>query len=337
MIRPTNYPTIILVFSFLLLWLAGSLGASIRRKRKLPDQVAGADPGLILGATLTLLGLIIGFTFSMAVSRYEQRKNYEEAEANAIGTEYVRADLLPAADAQRVRGLLANYTTQRILFYTTHDEQKLGRVNANTAQLQTDLWSAVAKLAAAQPTAITALVVSGMNDVLNSQGYTQAAWWNRIPPSAWALMFTDRSLLQSVDRLLHSPRWYGTSCVSGDDPGGVDLVLSYRRHRQPTPRHYSGAAAKSHEPLSVAPSTMNIWCLLKIHISPSSFASTRIPCLRLTINALRLLNACSTRWIPRRCGGLSVDPEGNRQCARGQGLTFYRSLLGRSGACEGTI
>ena len=54
----------------------------------------------------------------MAISRYEQRKNYEEAEANAIGTEYVRADLLPAADAQRVRTLLANYTDQRILFYT---------------------------------------------------------------------------------------------------------------------------------------------------------------------------------------------------------------------------
>jgi hypothetical protein len=43
---------------------------------------------------LTLLALIIGFSFSMAVSRYDQRKSYEEAEANAIGTEYARADLL---------------------------------------------------------------------------------------------------------------------------------------------------------------------------------------------------------------------------------------------------
>jgi hypothetical protein len=188
MIRLTDYPTIILVFSFLLLWLAGALGASIRRKRKLPDEVAGADPGLILGATLTLLGLIIGFTFSMAVSRYEQRKTYEEAEANAIGTEYVRADLLPAADAQKVRGLLANYTNQRILFYTIRDEQELGRVNAATDQLQTEMWSTAEKAATAQPTPLTALVVAGMNDVLNSQGYTQAAFWNRIPPSAWTLM-----------------------------------------------------------------------------------------------------------------------------------------------------
>ena len=59
--------------------------------------------GTILAATLTLLGLIIGFTFSMAVSRYDQRKNLEEEEANAIGTEYLRAGLLPAADAAKAR------------------------------------------------------------------------------------------------------------------------------------------------------------------------------------------------------------------------------------------
>jgi hypothetical protein len=61
------------------------------------------DFSVILSATLTLLGLLIGFSFSMAISRYDERKNYEEAEANAIGTEYVRADLLPAADAAKVR------------------------------------------------------------------------------------------------------------------------------------------------------------------------------------------------------------------------------------------
>jgi hypothetical protein len=61
------------------------------------------DFGVIQSATLTLLGLIIGFTFSMAIGRYEQCKNYEEAEANAIGTEYVRADRLPGAAAACVR------------------------------------------------------------------------------------------------------------------------------------------------------------------------------------------------------------------------------------------
>ncbi len=188
MIRLTDFPVLVLVVSFFLLWLSGWLGTSFRRRNRAFEEAPGADPGLVLGATLTLLGLIIGFTFSMAIGRYEQRKNYEEAEANAIGTEYVRADLLPAADAQRVRTLLANYTHLRILFYITRRGQELSRVNADTAQLQTDLWSAVVGPATSQPTPVNALVVSGMNDVLNSQGYTQAAWWNRIPPSAWTLM-----------------------------------------------------------------------------------------------------------------------------------------------------
>ena len=95
---------------------------------------------------------------------------------------------LPAADAQRLRALLAKYTDQRILFYETRDEQRLSRVNSDTAQLQTQLWALVATQAMTQQTPIIALTVSGMNDVLNSQGYTQAAWWNRIPSSAWFLM-----------------------------------------------------------------------------------------------------------------------------------------------------
>jgi hypothetical protein len=186
----TDYPLLVFVVSFVVLWLSAQFGAGvIKRWRKL-EQDTREDFGVILAATLTLLGLIIGFSFSMATSRYDQRKNLEEAEANAIGTEHVRADLLPPADAEKVRALLRNYLDQRVLFYTTRDEQQLRQIDARTAQLQTELWSAVLAPAAAQPTPVVALAVSGMNDVLNSQGYTQAAWWNRIPVAAWGLMGT---------------------------------------------------------------------------------------------------------------------------------------------------
>ncbi len=184
----TDYPLLVFALSFFGLWLSAWIGASfLRRQRTLEDGVR-EDFGVILAATLTLLGLIIGFSFSMAINRYDQRKNYEEAEANAIGTEYLRADLLPAADAARVRALLLSYLDQRVLFYRTGDEQELRQINAQTAKLQTALWSAVQAPAVVQPTPVAALSVAGMNDVLNSQGYTQAAWWNRIPIAAWGLM-----------------------------------------------------------------------------------------------------------------------------------------------------
>jgi hypothetical protein len=183
-----RYPLLLFPVSFLVLWLAAWFGASVLKRRRTLEGEAREDLSVIQAATLTLLGLILGFSFSMAIGRYDQRKNYEEAEANAIGTEYVRADLLPAADAARVRALLVSYLDQRVLFYTTRDEQQLEQINANTARLQSELWSAVQATAIAQPTPVVALAVAGMNDVLNSQGYTQAAWWNRIPIAAWALM-----------------------------------------------------------------------------------------------------------------------------------------------------
>lgn len=184
-----NYPLFVFALSFVGLWLSARIGASLaKRRRDLETEEVREDFGVIQAATLTLLGLIIGFTFSMALGRYDQRKNFEEAEANAIGTEYVRADLLPAADAAKVRALLLNYLDQRVLFYTTRDEEQLRQINKQTASVQRELWSAVQAPAVAQPTLMVALAVAGMNDVLNSQGYTQAAWWNRIPIAAWALM-----------------------------------------------------------------------------------------------------------------------------------------------------
>ncbi len=185
---PTDHPLLVFVLSFIALWLSAWGGWSFRRWQGALDAEMHEDFGFILAATLTLLGLIIGFSFSMATSRYDQRKNYEEAEANAIGTEYVRADLLPDADAARVRPLLRKYLDERVLFYKACDEQELQQINARAAQLQTELWTAIRAPAAAQPTPVMALVVSGMNDVLNSQGYTQAAYWNRIPTAAWGLM-----------------------------------------------------------------------------------------------------------------------------------------------------
>ena len=175
-------PFIISLIFFVAQWCAAYLGDCFRRTVRSLDADEREDFNIVLTATMTLLGLIIRFSFSMAVSRYDQRKSYEEDEANAIGTEFVRADLLPAEDATRVRELLNRYANQRIAFY-------LGRGEANVeAKLQSELWSAVARVTRSQPTPVVALAASGMNDVLNSQGYTQAAWWNRIPVAAWGLM-----------------------------------------------------------------------------------------------------------------------------------------------------
>ena len=65
--------------------LSAGIGWWFRKQQGVLDEEPREDFGFILAATLTLLGLIIGFSFSMATSRYDQRTNYEEAEANAFG------------------------------------------------------------------------------------------------------------------------------------------------------------------------------------------------------------------------------------------------------------
>jgi hypothetical protein len=184
-----SYPRIFFLFSFLLLWVAAQLGAFLRQRRPLKEDERD-DFNVVEAATLTLLGLIIGFSFSMATTRYDLRKNYEEAEANAIGTEYFRVTLLPAEDAAKVQAQLVKYVELRLRFYRTRNQSELQQINADTGRLQSEMWTAVQAPALARPSPVIALAVAGMNDVLNSQGYTQAAWWNRIPTAAWILMIT---------------------------------------------------------------------------------------------------------------------------------------------------
>jgi hypothetical protein len=183
-----RFSFLVLTLSLVALWLAVQIGVFIRKRRRSVEENEREDFGMVMSAILTLLGLIIGFSFSMAITRYDQRKTLEEAEANAIGTEYVRADFLPADNAAKVRTLLRDYLDQRLLYYTTRDDQELVQIEATTGQLEAELWSAVQVPTAARPTPVLTSTAMGMNDVLNSRGYTQAAWLNRIPNAAWCLM-----------------------------------------------------------------------------------------------------------------------------------------------------
>src|SRR5258708_35872206 len=109
MFNPFDYPLLILVVSLSTFWICSSFGAWLRKWMGNPGEDNRDDFKFVVGGTLTLLGLIIGFTFSMAVERYNQRKNLEQQEANAIGTEYDRAGLLPPTDTAKVRRLLKGF------------------------------------------------------------------------------------------------------------------------------------------------------------------------------------------------------------------------------------
>lgn len=188
MYRSVNSPLLVFVVSGVVLAFAAKSGAAFRDKARPLEDGEREDFGVVVTATLTLLALIIGFTFSMAISRYDQRKNCEPAEASAINTELIRSDVLPDSHMVTLRRLLNNYLEQRVLFYKTRNERQLRSIDAQTVQLQMQLWAAVRAGAAAQLPPTVGLTMGGMNDVMNAQKLAQAAWWNGIPTAAWALM-----------------------------------------------------------------------------------------------------------------------------------------------------
>src|SRR5881394_38614 len=121
MFDPADYPFLILLGSLAAFCLSSTVGCWLGKRTEQLEERNREDFKFVLGGTLTLLGLIVGFTFSMAVERYNQRKNYEEEEANAIGTEYLRVDVVALPEDSRMRALLRDYLDQRIVYYTSND------------------------------------------------------------------------------------------------------------------------------------------------------------------------------------------------------------------------
>jgi len=183
-----DHPLVFFVATLALLFAAAELGALARiRGHKLTDAER-AEFDLVRAAMFTLFGLLVGFAITMAVSRFDLRKSYEEAEANAIGTENLRLDFLSPETASAARALLKAYAEKRIVFYTELDAERLARNEIETAATQKALWEAIVPAAKKEPTPIMGLTVSGMNDVLNSQGYTLSVFRNRLPVEVWMLL-----------------------------------------------------------------------------------------------------------------------------------------------------
>ncbi len=185
---PLNqHPFYILILSLTVLGASVWCGGALLSRFKNKVAWSQTDFNLVQTATLTLLSLIIGFTFSMAIGRFDQRKVLEEAEANSISTAFLRADMLPVEARTQIKKILIQYAEQRILFYT-EEESALKRVNARTAELQNELWRVAAQAAHAQPTPTTALAVASISDAISAEGHSQGAAWNTIPRPAWWLL-----------------------------------------------------------------------------------------------------------------------------------------------------
>jgi hypothetical protein len=143
--------------------------------------------GEMVASTLALLAFILGFTFSLAASRFDAKRQLVVDEANAIGTTYLRADMLPA-HRDDIRALLRAYVDVRIEAITP---DRLAAGIRRSEALQNQLWALTVPIARSNPdSVIVGLFVQSLNDVidLHTKRLT-AAVRNRIPLAIWVALY----------------------------------------------------------------------------------------------------------------------------------------------------
>ena len=180
---------VILITGLLLLTLAEFGYRAGLRLFAAKDEPRKSQIGGIQGAILGMLALLLGFTFSMAVTRYEVRRDLVLQEANSIGTTYLRAALLPDARRIAVENLLRQYVDARLDFYGAGmSPAKLAAAESHTSKLQHELWMQTVAASREAPNPITATFITALNDTIDLDESCMNAFRARVPGSVWLLL-----------------------------------------------------------------------------------------------------------------------------------------------------
>jgi hypothetical protein len=155
------------------------------------DGIEKGDIALILGAVLTLLALLLGFTYAMSQARYDARRQLVVDQANAIGTTYLRAKTLPEPRSSEIQKLLHRYVAIRIETSRAMDDdpEKIRERGDRTKELHDLLWAHAASLAREYPDPVTAIFLQTLNDTIDLYSKRLAAFRNRVPLSIYLVLF----------------------------------------------------------------------------------------------------------------------------------------------------
>lgn len=167
-------------------WRLGCKGAASR------DEKYRAHINTLLGSVLGLMGLMLGFTFSMALNRYDGRSDALVAEANAIGTAYLRAQLLPEAVRAPARDLIARHVELRLAEGEIGLDEEFRRAGilVESGALLEETWDLATRAAAIDPNPVTTgLFVQALNDMIDQFGQRNMVIERHVPELVLVLLF----------------------------------------------------------------------------------------------------------------------------------------------------
>jgi hypothetical protein len=192
-----------LAAAFLFFGILASLRAGRRIGLRAIERAGGApnsNTGSLEAAVFALLGLMIAFTFSGALTRFDLRRAQAVDESNAVGTAWLRIDLLPAQAQPALRDAFRSYVDSRIATYRALPDIEAARADADRAQaLQAEIWkqAVAATRVPGVPTSAEILVMPALNEMFDISSTRLAA--TRIhPPIIIYLMLIALALVAAL-------------------------------------------------------------------------------------------------------------------------------------------
>jgi len=194
-----------------------------RRRQGREEEGARAGLGAVDGAVFALMGLLIAFTFSGAATRFDMRRQLIVDEANAIGTAWLRLDLLPAAAQPELRELFRRYLDARLAVYAkvpdmTAAQAELAQANA----LQGEIWARATVACRESANPLTAQLIPALNEMFDIAA-TRTASANIHPP---AIIFVMLGVLALMSSLLAGYAMAGGKSRSWIHVIGFGLILA---------------------------------------------------------------------------------------------------------------
>jgi hypothetical protein len=189
----TATPLWLIALTLLLAMALSSLLGNYLRQRRLRKQggeeLVEADGSFMLSSVVGLLALLIGFTFSLALDRFETRRGLVLEEANAIGTAYLRTQLLHEPHRTRISQLLIEYTDNRLELARLPDNEAR-RLAARNDGLANQLW---VETVAAWPTIrgmdFSSSYLDSMNTVIELNESRKISRQAKVPNAVYTVLF----------------------------------------------------------------------------------------------------------------------------------------------------
>jgi hypothetical protein len=217
----------LVIVGFVLVLFAGvlacmALGRRIgMRRAPNPADASNVGLGAIEGSAFALLGLLIAFTFSGASSRFDGRRQLIVTEANAIGTAYLRLDLLPTASRDKLRDEFKRYVDARLEAYAlASSEEAISTAISRAVGLQSEIWTdavVACKEAGAHETSMLLLpALNDMIDVTTTRAVARTVHQPILILIVIALLACTCGLLAGYDMASRkSARWIHKLCFAG--------------------------------------------------------------------------------------------------------------------------